>query len=89
MPNSPNAKKALRQSEKRRLAKKPQRAALRTVLKKAREAVTADDQAAAESAFRLAVKKLDQAASKGLIHKNVAARTKSRLSSLKKKSQSS
>ncbi len=89
MPNSPNAKKALRQSEKRRLAKKPQRAALRTVIKKAREAATSGDQAAADSAFRLAVKKLDQAASKGLIHKNVAARTKSRLSSFKKKNQSS
>lgn len=89
MPNSPNAKKALRQSEKRRLAKRPQRAALRTVLKKAREAAVSGDSAAAESAFRLAVKSLDQAAAKGLIHKNAASRTKSRLSSLKKKQASS
>lgn len=85
MPNSPNAKKALRQSESRRLAKKPQMAALRTTLKKAREAAAGDDKEAAEAAFRLAVKRLDQAAAKGLIHKNVASRTKSRLSSFKKK----
>lgn len=85
MPNTPNAKKALRQSEKRRIEKKPQRAALRTVIKKAREAATSGDKEAAEAAFRVAVKKLDQAAAKGLIHANAAARTKSRLSALKKK----
>lgn len=85
MPNSSNAKKALRQSEKRRIAKKPQRSALRTIIKKAREAAVSGDADAAETAFRLAVKNLDQAAAKGLIHKNVASRTKSRLSSLKKK----
>lgn len=88
MPNSPNAKKALRQSEKRRVAKKPQRAELRTILKKAREAASGDDKDAAETSFRRAVKALDQAAAKGLIHKNVAARTKSRLSAFKKKQSS-
>ena len=41
---------------------------------------------AAQSAFRLAVKSLDQAAAKNLIHKNAAARTKSRLSKLFKQS---
>jgi len=85
MPNSPNAIKALRQSEKRRLLHRQQRAALRTVLKKARAAAVGDDQEAAEAAFRLAVKRLDQAAAKNLIHKNVASRTKSRLSALRKK----
>ena len=48
----------------------------------------ATDAAAAETAFRLAVKKLDQAAAHHLIHKNVAARTKSRLSRLLKKTAS-
>ncbi len=85
MPNSPNAKKALRQSEKRRTLFRQQRAALRTVLKKARVAAEGDDQEAAEAAFRLAAKRLDQAAAKNLIHKNVASRTKSRLSAFKKK----
>lgn len=83
MPNSPNAKKALRQSIKNRERNRQQRSALRTVIKKARAAATSGD-AGAQDAFRLAVKQLDQAASKKLIHKNAAARTKSRLSKLLK-----
>lgn len=89
MPNTPNAQKALRQSEKRRQANRQQRAALRTVIKKARDAARAGDAEAAESSFRLAVKRLDQAAAKGLIHKNKAARTKSRLAHLKQSGTSS
>lgn len=85
MPNSENAKKALRQSEKRRLQNRAQRAALRTAVKKVRAAAAAGDGEAAQSAFRFATKKLDQAAAKKLIHKNTAARTKSRLSHLLKK----
>ena len=85
MANSPNAIKALRQSEKRRIHKRQQRSALRTVLKKARLAAESGDAEAADTAFRLAVKRLDQAAAKGLIHKNAASRTKSRLSAFKKK----
>lgn len=85
MPNSENAKKALRQSEKRRLLNRDQRSALRTAVKKVRKAATEGDTDAAQTAFRHAVKKLDQAAAKNLIHKNTAARTKSRLSHLLKK----
>ena len=85
MPNSPNAVKALRQSEKRRLHNRQQRSSLRTVIKKARAAFTAGDADAAEAAFRLAMKRLDQAAAKNLIHKNTASRTKSRLAAAKKK----
>ena len=62
-----------------------QRTALRTVLKNCREAAVGDDAEAAQAAFRLAVKRLDQAAAKHLIHKNKAARTKSRLVKLMKK----
>ncbi|TWT49837.1 30S ribosomal protein S20 [Thalassoglobus neptunius] len=87
MPNSPNAQKALRQSEKRRLHNRNLRSALRTVIKKARSAA-AEGGAAADEAVRIAVKRLDQAAAKGLIHKNTASRTKSRLVTLKKKSAS-
>lgn len=82
MPNTPSAKKALRQSEKRRLHNRAQRSALRTAVKKVRTAVEANDPAGANEAFRLATKKLDQAAAKNLIHKNTASRTKSRLSKL-------
>ena len=82
MPNKAAAKKDLRQNEKRRALNRSQRSALRTVLKKCRAAAAGDDREATQSAFRLAVKKLDQAAAKNLIHKNTAARTKSRLSKL-------
>lgn len=82
MPNSPAAKKALRQDAKRNARNRSQRSALRTVIKKCRLAAAGDDQEAKQAAFRLAVKRLDQAAAKNLIHKNKAARTKSRLSKL-------
>ncbi|MGH7200071.1 MAG: 30S ribosomal protein S20 [Planctomycetaceae bacterium] len=82
MPNTASAKKALRQNAKCRLRNRAQRSALRTTLKKFRLAAAGQDPSAAETAFRLVVKKLDQAAGKGLIHKNKAARTKSRLSRL-------
>jgi len=82
MPNTANAKKALRKSLKRRARNRSQRTVLRNVIKKFRTAAAGDDKAVAETAFRLAVKKLDQAAAKNLIHKNTAARTKSRLSKI-------
>lgn len=80
MPNTAAAKKSLRQDAKRRLRNRSKRTALRNVLKRFRAAVAAGDSEATEQAFRTAVKKLDQAAAQGLIHKNAAARTKSRLS---------
>jgi small subunit ribosomal protein S20 len=87
MPNSPSAKKAMRKAAVRRDRNRAARSALRTVLKRCRQASAGSDRAAAETAFRLAVKKLDQAAAKNLIHKNAAARTKSRLSRLLQKQQ--
>jgi small subunit ribosomal protein S20 len=86
MPNTTSAKKAMKQSAKRRLQNRSQRSALRTVVKKARTAAVAGGDEAGE-ALRLAVKKLDQAAAKHLIHKNTAARTKSRLAKLAKAKQ--
>ena len=80
MPNTSSAKKALRQNEKRRLRNRTQRSALRTLLKNVRTAAAAGEKETAETAFRLLVKRLDQAAAKHLIHKNKAARLKSRLS---------
>lgn len=86
MPNTTSAKKALRQNEARRLRNRSQRSALRTAIKKFRAAATdGTDPEATESAFRTAVKKLDQAAAKHLLHKNTAARIKSRLSHFKKR----
>lgn len=83
MPNSANAKKALRKSKVRRLRNRTRRSALRTKLKHFRAlAAAGEDKDGIETAFRVCVKGLDQAAAKGLIHRNTAARTKSRLSKL-------
>ncbi|MFQ5734309.1 MAG: 30S ribosomal protein S20 [Planctomycetaceae bacterium] len=81
MPITSSAKRALRKSKVRRDRNRTQRTALRTVIKKCRAAVGTAD---ADAAFKLAVKRLDQAAAKNLIHANNAARTKSRLSKLMK-----
>lgn len=80
MPNTANAKKALRQSAKRRLHNRSQRSALRTTIKRVRTLLASGEIEAAESASRIATKKLDQAASKNLLHKNTASRIKSRIS---------
>ena len=79
MPTTSAAKKDLRKSQKRRLQNRGQRSNLRTVIKKFQTVAAGDDPAAAETALRQAVKQLDKAAAKNLIHKNKAARTKSRL----------
>jgi small subunit ribosomal protein S20 len=57
---------------------------MRTQLRKVREAVAAGDGEKAQTEYRVAAKRLDQAASKNLIHKNAAARSKSRLNKLVK-----
>jgi small subunit ribosomal protein S20 len=82
MPNTSSAKKALRQNKKRRLANRAERSSLRTTVKKCRDAAASGEATVAADAFRDATKQLDQAAAKHLIHKNAAARTKSRLSRL-------
>lgn len=78
MPNIQSAIKRVRKSEKRRLHNASQKSALRTAIKAVENAVQNNDEKASEL-FQFAMKKLDQAASKGLIHKNAAARKKSRL----------
>ncbi len=80
MPNTANAKKALRQSAKRRLHNRTQRSALRTTIKKVRTLIASGELEAAEATFRIATKRLDQAAAKNLLHRNTTARIKSRLS---------
>lgn len=80
MPHNRNAKKALRQSEKARLRNRAARTALKTVVRKVHDAAEGADAPAADAAYRIAAKRLDQAAAKHLIHKNKASRLKSRLS---------
>lgn len=84
MPNTASAKKRLRQNDKRRQHNRTLRSRMRTQLRRVREAVEAGDSAKAQAEFRVAAKRLDQAASMNLIHKNAAARSKSRLSKLVK-----
>ena len=56
---------------------KAAKSALKTVLKKYDAALESGDKAAAEAAYKVAVKAVDQAVSKGILHKNTAARKKS------------
>jgi small subunit ribosomal protein S20 len=79
MPNIKSAKKRLKQSLVRRDRNRSAKHALRTECKKVLEAVGAGDAAQAASEFRTAAKRLDKAAAKKVIHRNAAARTKSRL----------
>ncbi len=76
MPNTKSAAKRLRQNLRQRAANKAVRSRLRTAVKKVRAA--RDPNKAAEL-FREASKLLDRAASRGMIHRNLAARSKSRL----------
>jgi small subunit ribosomal protein S20 len=77
MPNNAAAQKRMRQEQKRRLHNRSVKSLVKTQITKARQAVTADIDA--EEAVRAAVSELDRAAKKGVIHRNNAARRKSRL----------
>jgi len=79
VPNIKSAIKRVKTSEKRRALNASQKSALRTAVKAAETAIAAADIEAAKAAVAAASKKLDKAVTKGLIHKNKAARKKSRL----------
>ena len=81
MANTAQARKRARQAEKHRQRNAGARSEMRTELKKVLAAIDAGDKAAAENAYKSAVPMLDSLAGKGLIHKNKAARHKSRLNS--------
>lgn len=79
MPNTPSAKKHMRQNRQARARNREQRAELRTAIKKVRQAASPAD---AAQALHSAEVLLDRAARKGLIHRNTAGRHKSRLARL-------
>jgi len=79
MANTPQAKKRAKQAEKSRVRNAGQRSNLRTFIKKVLAAVRAGDKDQAQAAFKTAVPIIDSAVTKGIIHKNKAARSKSRL----------
>ncbi len=79
MANSKQAKKRAVQSEKRRQHNASRRSMMRTLFKKVIAAIEAGDKETASKEFASAQPIIDRYASKGLIHKNKAARSKSRL----------
>jgi small subunit ribosomal protein S20 len=81
MPNNAAAEKRMRQEQKRRAHNRSIKSIVRNQVTKARSAIatTSTNAEDAEAAVRAAVSELDRAAKKGVIHKNNAARRKSRL----------
>jgi small subunit ribosomal protein S20 len=78
--NIKSAKKRARQSEVRRMRNASQRSMLRSSIRKVLKAIEAKDKPGAEAAYQAAEPVMDRYAHRGLIHKNKAARHKSRLS---------
>ncbi len=78
VPNIKSAKKRVKVIATKTAQNKSIKSALRTAIKKAYNAIDTNAENKAE-AVRLAVKKIDQAAAKGILHKNTAARSKSNL----------
>lgn len=85
MANTTQAKKRAIQSEKRRQHNVSFRSMYRTYIRKVEHAIETGKQAEAEAAFKLAEPVIDKMVTKGIIHKNKAARHKSRLSARVKK----
>lgn len=79
MANIKSAIKRNKQNEKRRLSNRVYRGSARTYIAKARTTIDAGEKEAAVEATMRAIKALDKAAQKGVLHKNNAARRKSRL----------
>ena len=78
MPNIKSAKKRVRVIRAKTLQNQMFRSQMRTVIKKYDAALAAGDKEQACAAYKLAVKKIDQAVAHGILHKNNAARKKSR-----------
>ncbi len=80
MPNMKNAKKAVKTSEKRRINNNnTYKASVKTAIKNTERAILAKDKTKASEALKVAIKRLDKAASAGVVKANYVARNKSRL----------
>ena len=79
MAHSLSAKKRVRQNVKSRMINRARKSQIKTQTKHFEEVLSAGDAKAADEQLRLAVKRLDKAASKSTMHKRTAARKKSRL----------
>lgn len=85
MPNIKSAKKRLKQTAVRNARNRALRTTIRNRCKKVLKSVAASNLQEAQAAFDVAVKTLDRMGAKGIVHKNTAARKKSRLSARLKK----
>ncbi|KZY47394.1 30S ribosomal protein S20 [Roseovarius sp. HI0049] len=81
MANTPQSKKRARQNTSRMAVNKARRSRIRTYLRKVEEAIASGDKDAAMAALRAAQPELMRGVTKGVFHKNTAARKMSRLSS--------
>ncbi|MDD3529277.1 MAG: 30S ribosomal protein S20 [Gallionellaceae bacterium] len=80
MANTAQARKRARQNDAQRERNMAQRSEYRTAVKKVRKAILAGDKSAAQAAFQVSMSTMDSIADKRIVHKNKAARQKSRLS---------
>ena len=80
MANHKSAEKRIRRNERRRVINGDRMSRIRTYVKKVFVAIESGDKAAAETAYKTAQPEIMRGVSKGLIHKNTAARQMSRLS---------
>lgn len=83
MPNIKSAKKRVKTSAKKNIANTEITSSMKTAIKKFEKEVTSGDKKVAEEKLNTAIKRIDKAAASGLIHKNNAARKKSRLTQMK------
>jgi len=79
MPTSLSTKKRIRQNRKRRLRNRAVKGVVKVHIKKALAAIDSADAEARNAEVRAAIRALDKAAARGVIHKNTAARRKARL----------
>ncbi|MEM0990959.1 MAG: 30S ribosomal protein S20 [Pseudomonadota bacterium] len=79
MANSPQAKKRIRQIERRTAVNKSRRSRVRTFIRKVEDAIKAGDQSAARDALKAAQPEIMRSVTKGIAHKNTASRKVSRL----------
>ena len=79
MPNHKSAEKRVRQNEKRRDVNRNNRGRLRTSIRKLRAALTAADASTVQELLPATISTIDKAVQKGVLHRNAAARYKSRL----------
>jgi small subunit ribosomal protein S20 len=79
MPNHKSSEKRVRQNEKRRIVNRNNKGRLRTSIRKLRAALTEADASAVQELLPVTISTIDKAVQKGVLHRNAAARYKSRL----------